>query len=294
MVCHDTSSSPRWYYTISFGRWWCHVGVVNQKSWHLFRRHMDMTTHIKRLVWASFYQLRRIRAIRPSIPTSTAIRLFNSFIVTKIDYCNSLLAGLPAYQVEKVQSILNYAARLIYGRRKYDHVTPLLCDDLHWLRVPHRVHYKSCLLVYKAMNGLSLSYITSYCRSVSSVQGWSTLRSAAHKQLVIPRSKTKLGDRSFSVAGPSAWNNLPNFIKTSTSVEQFKSRLNTYLFKESYSQWLSLYYSALVFDIVHVYGNLNIVLILLHNFSYTSYRTKRKPFKIFIIIFVVGNWVDTW
>ena len=198
------------------------------------------------------HQLRRIRAIRRSVATSTAIWLVNSFVVSKLDYCNSLLAGLPAYQLEKVQSILNYAARLIYGRRKYNHVTPLLGDDLHWLRVLQTVRYKSCLIVYKAMNGLSPSYITSYCRSVSSVQGRSTLHSATHKQLVIPRSKSKLGDWSFSVAGPSAWNNLPDFIQTSTSVEQFKSGLKTYLFKESYSQWLSLYYSALVFDIVHV------------------------------------------
>ena len=124
-----------------------------------FDVHIDMTTHIKRLDRASFYQLRRIRTIRRSIPTSTAIRLVNSFVVSKVDYCNSLLAGLPAYQLEKVQSILNYAAPLIYGRRHYDHVTPLLPDGLHWLRVPQRVRYKSCLLLYKAMNGLSPSYI---------------------------------------------------------------------------------------------------------------------------------------
>ena len=172
--------------------------------------------------------------LKVSLPT--AIRLVNSFVVSKIVYCNSLLAHLPAYQLEKVQSIVNYAARLIYVRRKHDHVTPLLRDDLHWLRVSQSVRYKPCLLVYKAMNCLSPSYITSYCRSVSSVQGRSTLRSAARNQLVISRSKTKLGDRSFSVAGESAWNNLPDLIKTSTSVGQFKSRLKTYRFKESYSQ----------------------------------------------------------
>ena len=130
-----------------------------------FDANMDMATHIRQLIRESFYQLRRIRAIRRSIPTSTALRLVNSFVVSKFDYCNSLLAGLPAYQLQKVQSILNYAAHLIYGRRKYDHVTPLRRDDLHWLRVPQRVRYKSCLLVYNEMNGLPPSYITSYCLS---------------------------------------------------------------------------------------------------------------------------------
>ena len=120
-----------------------------------FNANMDMKTHIKQLVQTSFYQRRRIREIRRSIPTSTAIRLANSFVISKIDYCNSLLAGLLAYQLEKIQSILNYAACLIYGRRKYDHVTPLLRDDLHLLRIPQRVRYKSCLLVYKAYHCLT-------------------------------------------------------------------------------------------------------------------------------------------
>ena len=206
-----------------------------------FDVNMGMMTHIKRLVRASFYQLRLIRAIRRSIPTYTAIRLVNSFVASKIDYCNSLLAGLPAYQLEKVQSILNYAASLICGRGKYDHVTPLLRDDLHWHRIPQRVRYKSCLLVYKAINGLSPSYITSYCRSISSVQGRSTLRSAAHNHLVIPRSKTKSGDRSFSVAGPSACKNLLDFIKTSTSVEQFnRSWRHTYLRNHTANDYLCI------------------------------------------------------
>ena len=94
-----------------------------------------MTTHVGRIISSSFYQLRRIRAIRKSIPTWTAVQLVNSFVVSRVDYCNSLMAGLPASQLERVQSVLNCAARLIYGRRKNDHITPLLRDKLHWLYV---------------------------------------------------------------------------------------------------------------------------------------------------------------
>ena len=60
-----------------------------------FYASMDMSTHVDRLVGACFYQLRRIRAIRRSIPTSTAILLVNSFVVSRIDYCNSIL-GWPS------------------------------------------------------------------------------------------------------------------------------------------------------------------------------------------------------
>ena len=89
-----------------------------------FDASMSMATHVCHLVSACFYQLRRVLAIRLSIPTSTAVQLINSFVISRIDYCNSLLAVLPAYQLNRVQSILNFAARLIYGRAKYDHVRP--------------------------------------------------------------------------------------------------------------------------------------------------------------------------
>ena len=63
-----------------------------------FDASMNMTTHVGRIVSSSFYQLRRIRAIRKSIPTWTAVQLLNSFVVSRVDYCNSLMAGLPASQ----------------------------------------------------------------------------------------------------------------------------------------------------------------------------------------------------
>ena len=115
-----------------------------------FDASMNMTTHVGRIISSSLYQLRRIRAIRKSIPTWTAVQLVNSFVVSRVDYCNSLMAGLPSSQLERVQSVLNCAARLIYGRRKNDHVTPLLRDKLHWLHVWERMRYKCCLLVFKA------------------------------------------------------------------------------------------------------------------------------------------------
>ena len=104
-----------------------------------FNESMDMSSHVNMLVSSSFYQLSRVRAIPHLIPTSMAIQLINSFMTSRVDYCNSLLLGLPACQVEHIQSFLNYTARIIYGRRKYDHVMPFLKDKRHWLHIPQRV-----------------------------------------------------------------------------------------------------------------------------------------------------------
>src|SRR6218665_2401617 len=61
------------------------------------------------------------------------------------------------------QSVLNAAARLICNRRKYDHVTPLLRDVLHWLPVPFRIEYKLCLLVFLSLHGAAPEYLRNCC-----------------------------------------------------------------------------------------------------------------------------------
>jgi len=62
--------------------------------------------------------------------------IVNSFIISRIDYCNSLLAGAPRYQLDRLQSVLNTAARLLIGAKKHDHIKHVLLDRLHWLPVP--------------------------------------------------------------------------------------------------------------------------------------------------------------
>ena len=125
------------------------------------------------------------------------------FVMSRIDYWNSLFAGLPAYQLDRVQSILNFAARLMYGSAKYDHVTPMFRDKLHWLRVPQMIQYKCCLLVYKYPHGLAPSCFSNFCTRVQLSDRRSSLRSATrrHNKLVIPRS-SKFGKRSFTISSP--------------------------------------------------------------------------------------------
>ena len=127
---------------------------------------VSMVTHVSHLVSTCCYQLLLVRAITWSIPSSMAVQLINCFVLSCINYCNSLLAGLPAYQLDRVQSILNFSTRLMYGRATYDHVTPILRDKLHWLRIPQRIQYMCCLLVYKALHGLMPSYILNFCTRV--------------------------------------------------------------------------------------------------------------------------------
>ena len=73
--------------------------------------------------------------------------LISSFVTSKLDYCNVALAGLPSCDQDRLQSVINAAARLTVGAHRHDHITPLLAD-VHWLRMPQRIEYKQCVLRY--------------------------------------------------------------------------------------------------------------------------------------------------
>ena len=60
--------------------------------------------------------------------------------MSRFDYFNSLVYGLPKYTISKVQRVQNTAARLITNTRKYDHITPALYN-LHWLPMFYRIYF---------------------------------------------------------------------------------------------------------------------------------------------------------
>ena len=84
----------------------------------------------------------------------------------------------------------------------------------HWLPVTQRIDYKIALMTYSCVHGTSPAYFNGICRPVASVQGHAMLRSANYEELVEPRTRGKrYGPRSFRVAAPFVWNNLPRHLR---------------------------------------------------------------------------------
>jgi len=70
------------------------------------------------------------------------VTLMHAFVMSRIDYCNVLLAGAPKATTDKLQHLLNAAARLLSGTRKFDRgLSDIMHVDLHWLDVLERVTY---------------------------------------------------------------------------------------------------------------------------------------------------------
>ena len=132
--------------------------------------------------------------------------------------------------------VLNAAARLVVGTGKFSHVTPILRDVLHWLPVQHRISYKIAILARNCIHGIGRAYFGDVCAPVTAAPGRTNLRSATRGDLVIPRTRTKLGERSFRISAPTVLNSLPDSLKHfATSREHFRKELKTYLFRKAYA-----------------------------------------------------------
>jgi len=173
--------------------------------------------------------------------TSTSACL-DYILTARIDYCNTLLAGAPQYQHNRLQAVMNSAGRLICGLSKFDHISHVLHDRLHWLTVPQWVWYKLCLLMYKAYHGLALQYLTDLCQPVSLVSGRSRLQSSIGGDLIVISTSSNFRWWSFAVSTPAAWNQLPPDIRNLQTLESFKSRLKTHLFNCNWHDNASLYF----------------------------------------------------
>jgi hypothetical protein len=105
----------------------------------------------------AFYHLRNIASIKTFLSHQHCEILIHAFVTTSLDYCNSLLNGLPQYQIKKLQYVENAAARLPSCTGKHEHITPIL-KELHCLPVNERIDFGILVLTFKAVNGTAPRY----------------------------------------------------------------------------------------------------------------------------------------
>ena len=166
-----------------------------------------MDAHIIYLHCILFCQLAELEKIHSFLSTDAANKLAVSLVLSRLDYCNSLLAGISDNKLNKLQRIQNHAARLVPHKSKDASETALL-RILHWLPVKARIQYTIACLCFQCIYQNSMPpYISDllhpYCPS-------RTLCSLDTSLLTVPRfSLETFGKRSFSVFGPTVWNSLP-------------------------------------------------------------------------------------
>jgi len=131
--------------------------------------------HVSIVSASSFYWLRQFQRSRRSLDTESAATLVNLFVASRIDYCNAVLAGAPKATTNKLQRVLNAAARVVSGTHKFYRGLSRLLYRAHWLDVPERV-------VYKVTNSMHRSAL--WCSTACTVKRLRTSWNCANQSQV--------------------------------------------------------------------------------------------------------------
>ena len=203
--------------------------IVRDLGFHLDSE-LCMKQHVAKTAAACFYHLRRLRQIRRRVGEEVTTRLVIALVISRLDYCNSLLAGLPLCTIEPLQRVQNAAARLIFELSPSEHITPSLLQ-LHWLPIRWRVQFKLCCFMHAVVTGRCPAYLGSIVQPAT--QSRSGLRPSS-SDFSVPRTRTKFGERAFCYAGPSAWNTLPRQIRETVDSATFRKLLKTHYFTSAF------------------------------------------------------------
>ena len=199
--------------------------------------HLTMNAHVYSIARTCYFELRRLASIRRFQASTATATHVSAFVLSRIDYCNSLLFGYTHDVTSHLQRIQNYAARVIMRLPMSSSITIHL-KSLHWLPVKVRSTCKIACLCYHCHNSTAPSYVTDMLHK-KPLHTRNT-RTSSYTMPLLNRpahSKATLGDRSFSFASSSVWNSISNDVRSAPSLSSYKFRLKTYLFCSVFKDW---------------------------------------------------------
>ncbi len=168
---------------------------------------LNFTDHITKTARSCGFALYNIKKIRPFLSEHATQLLVQALVLSRLDYCNALLAGLPASSIKPLQLIQNAAARLIFNEPKRTQVTPLFIN-LHWLPIAARIKFKALMFAYRITSGSAPLYLNALLQTYVPSR---SLRSASERRITVPSQRgTKSLSLTFLFTVPIWWNDLPN------------------------------------------------------------------------------------
>ena len=194
---------------------------------------LNFKQHINTKCRSAILNIQKLKYIINVLTPEAARLIVHGMVTSHLDYANALYYGLLENSIKKLQRVQNMATKVILGKKRSDSSRDCLMA-LHWLPVWGRIEYKILTLVFKCIVGEAPAYL----RDMIQERGmyWEGLRcNRDHKFLVVPQTRRQtFAARSFSVAGPTLWNSLPNTIKQSNTLDGFKVKLKTHLFRHAF------------------------------------------------------------
>ncbi len=222
------SANPSFHHNFTFQLGWSTItpSKTTRNLAVVIDDKLNFTDHITKTARSCWFALYNIKKIRPFLSEHATQLLVQALVLSRLDYCNALLAGLPASSIRPLQLIQNAAARLIFNEPKRTHVTPLFVN-LHWLPIAARIKFKALMFAYRSTTGSAPLYLNSLLQTYVLLEACVL---ASEWRITVPSQRdTKSLSRTFSLTVPIWWNDLPNSIRAAESLPIFKKRLKTHL-----------------------------------------------------------------
>ena len=197
-------------------------------------RTLNWDAHVTSVTRRSFGILSGLSHLRSRLPSSVISALVNALVLSQVRYCISVFGHGSKKNLSRIQKIINYGAKIIFGRKKYDHVSDLL-QRLGWLSAENLVSYHTLCMTHKVLRHGApdeLAASLSTVAQVREVRGASGRTTRQDRDLYVPRSRTEMGKRRFSCRGPMMYNDLPPYLR-GLPVSLFPRRLRQYLLTQT-------------------------------------------------------------
>ena len=120
---------------------------------------MTMERFVSDKIKNSMYFIKNIGRIRRFLTPAATKTLVHAYVISRLDFSNSLLSGINCFLLKRLQSVQNAAAGLVYRLSKYDDVYPLL-KSLHWLPIKQRIDFKILTITHNSLHHKAPAYLT--------------------------------------------------------------------------------------------------------------------------------------
>jgi hypothetical protein len=191
-------------------------------------KHLTMEEHIKKISATSFMYLRLISRVRRSLNRRHQLMLTNALVLSRVDFCGSLLIDVSAKLLKRLLIIQNAVVRMVMALKKRDHITPHAAA-LGLLPIPYRLRLHVACLIFSMLRTGQPKILASYLVTSTSSR---VTRSQTHGGLLSQHASTSVGQKAFNVFAPRLWNSLPLAIKDLKTLGCFRENLRKHFIEE--------------------------------------------------------------
>ena len=182
---------------------------------------LSFNQYVSDIVSSVNLTLRNIGSIRKFLNRKAVEALVHALVTSKLDACNSLFVGMSRGNFAKLQLLQNAALRCVLNIPPQSHLARHYVD-LHWLQVEKRSYFKYIVLIFKCINNFAPVQLSSKLKMKCPIN------MLLDTEQFVPSSSC--GRRSFSYLAPRCWNAMPIELRLITGLEEFKTKLKTFLF----------------------------------------------------------------